>query len=649
MSIVSSLVSALFGRPLATSESRKQEIGVLAGVPLLGLDALSSASYGPEAALAILIPAGVIGLAYVSAIIAVILALLAMLYFSYRQTISAYPNGGGSYIVASENLGRHAGICAAASLMLDYILNVAVGISAGIGALESAIPWLQPHTLAACLVTLVLLTIVNLRGVRDAGTAFGLPTYTFVVTLLLAIGVGVLRSLMSGGHPSAIVPPPAVMSPTKAVTFWLLIRSFASGCTAMTGVEAVSNGVPLFAEPRVKRAEWTLTIIVATLGVLLAGIAYLSRAYHIGAMDQEQPGYQNVISQMVSAVLGRGPIYYITIAGVLSVLVLSANTSFADFPRVCRLLAEDDFLPAGFANRGRRLVYSLGINVLAVTSGVILIAFGGITDKLIPLFAVGAFGAFTLSQAGIVAHWWRKRGPGARVSLLINGLGAIATAIALVVIIVAKFVEGAWITLIIVPGLTVLFLRIHRHYRRVMREIKAPADLEVVRNMPPIVIVPIEAWDRVTERALRVAAQISDNITAVHVCAAQSPGGLPTAWKHHVVEPAKKKGIEPPRLKIITSPYRRFLQPLLDYVQEVKKQNPDRLIAVVIPELAQMRWYEYLLHNQRAALLKIRLFLQGDERIIVINTPWYLHEESTRRNTEKLPLARRSRRLGETS
>jgi hypothetical protein len=218
-----------------------------------------------------------------------------------------------------------------------------------------------------------------------------------------------------------------------------------------------------------------------------------------------------------------------------------------------------------------------------------------------------------------------------------------------VVIIVAKFVEGAWITLIIVPGLTVLFLRIHRHYRRVMREIKAPADLEVVRNVPPIVIVPIEAWDRVTERALRVAAQISDNITAVHVCAAQSPGGLPTAWKHHVVEPAKKKGIEPPRLKIITSPYRRFLQPLLDYVQEVKKQNPDRLIAVVIPELAQMRWYEYLLHNQRAALLKIRLFLQGDERIIVINTPWYLHEESTRRNAEKLPLARRSRRLGETS
>ncbi len=402
MSIVSSLVSALFGRPLATSESRSQEIGVVTGVPVLGLDALSSASYGPEAALAILIPAGVLGLAYLPAITAVILALLAMLYFSYRQTLSAYPNGGGSYIVASENLGRHAGICAAASLMLDYILNVAVGISAGIGALESAIPWLQPHTLAACLVTLALLTIINLRGVRDAGTAFGLPTYTFVVTLLLAIGVGVLRSLMSGGHPGPIVPPPVVMSSTKAVTFWLLIRSFASGCTAMTGVEAVSNGVPLFAEPRVKRAEWTLTIIVATLGVLLAGIAYLCRAYHIGAMDQEQPGYQNVISQMVSAVLGHGAIYYITIASVLSVLVLSANTSFADFPRVCRLLAEDDFLPAGFANRGRRLVYSLGINVLAVTAGVILIVFGGITDKLIPLFAVGAFGAFTLSQAGRV-------------------------------------------------------------------------------------------------------------------------------------------------------------------------------------------------------------------------------------------------------
>ena len=600
---------------------------MLTAVPVLGLDALSSASYGPEAALAILIPAGVLGLNYMPAIIVVILVLLAMLYFSYRQTISAYPKGGGSYIVASDNLGRHAGTCAAASLMLDYILNVAVGISAGIGALESAIPWLQPHTLAACLVALALLTIVNLRGVRAAGIAFGLPTYAFVVTLIIAIGVGVLRSLMSGGHPSAIVPPPAVMSPTKGVTFWLLIRSFASGCTAMTGVEAVSNAVPLFAEPRVKRTEWTLTIVVATLGVLLAGIACLSRAYHIGAMDQEQSGYQSVISQMVSAVLGRGPIYYITIASVLSVLILSANTSFADFPRVCRLLAEDDFLPAGFANRGRRLVYSLGISVLTVSSGVILIAFGGITDKLIPLFAVGAFGAFTLSQAGMVAHWWRKRGPGARVSLLVNALGASATAAALVVIIVAKFVEGAWITLIIVPGLIALFLGIHRHYRRVMREIKAPADLDLFGVTPLTVIVPIEGWNRVTERALRLAVEISHDITAVHVCAAQSAGGLPTAWQHHVVAPAKEKGIEPPRLKIITSPYRRFLQPLLDYIQEVRKEKPDRLIAVVIPELVQARWYEYFLHNQLAALLKVRLFLQGDERIIVINTPWYLREE----------------------
>lgn len=309
-------------------------------------------------------------------------------------------------------------------------------------------------------------------------------------------------------------------------------------------------------------------------------------------------------------------------------LILSANTSFAGFPRVCRLLAEDDFLPAGFANRGRRLVYSLGISVLAMISGMILIAFGGITDKLIPLFAVGAFGAFTLSQAGMVAHWWRKRGPGARLSLLINALGAAATAAALVIIIVAKFVEGAWITLIIVPGLIMLFLAIHRHYRCVMRNIKAPGDLELSGLTPLTVIVPIEGWDRVTERALRLAMQISDDITAVHVCVAQSSGGLPAAWNHHVLAPAKEKGIEPPRLKIITSPYRRFLQPLLDYVREVKKEKPNRLIAVMIPELVQARWYEYLLHNQRVALLKVRLFLQGDERIIVINTPWYLHQES---------------------
>jgi hypothetical protein len=249
---------------------------------------------------------------------------------------------------------------------------------------------------------------------------------------------------------------------------------------------------------------------------------------------------------------------------------------------------------------------------------------------------VGAFGAFTLSQAGMVAHWWRKRGARARVSLLINALGATATAATLAVIIVAKFLEGAWIALIIVPGLIVLFLAIHRHYRRVIRAVKAPTDIELFARTPLAVIVPIEGWDCVTERALRVAMQISDDITAVYICAARSPGGLPLAWKNHVVEPAKKKGIEPPRLKIITSPYRRLLQPLLDYVEEVKKEKPDRLIAVVIPELVPTHWYEHLLHNQRAAFLKVRLFLGGDERIVVINTPWYLNEESTRRNAEKL-------------
>jgi amino acid transporter len=633
MPIVSSIISALFGRPLATSESRTQEIKVLTGVPVLGLDALSSASYGPEAALAVLIPAGILGLEFMPAIIGVILALLAMLYFSYRQTIAAYPNGGGAYIVARENLGRRTGICAAASLLLDYILNVAVGISAGVGALESAIPWLQAHTLAACLVALALLTILNLRGVRDAGTTFGLPTYAFVVTLLIAIGVGIWRSAASGGYPVAIVPLPPVSSTTKTVTFWLLMRSFASGCTAMTGVEAVSNGVPLFAEPKVKRARRTLTIIVATLAVLLAGIAYLSRAYHFGAMDQEQPGYQSVISQMVSAVLGRGPFYYITIASVLCVLLLSANTSFVDFPRVCRLLAEDDYLPDAFAHRGRRLVYSTGITILAIISSIILIIFGGITNKLIPLFAIGAFSAFALSQAGMVAHWWRKGGPGWHVSILVNALGAVGTTVALVIIIVAKFGEGAWITLIIVPGLIVLFLAIHRHYLRVMREIKAPADLQPFDTEPLTVIVPIQSWNIVGERALRIAEQISNDVTAVYICTAQSPGGFPTAWKNHVVRPAEQKGIEPPQLKIITSHYRRYLQPLLDYVQEVKKEKPDRIIAVVIPELVHKHWYEYFLHNQRAALLKMRLFLQAGERVIVVNTPWCLNEDARRGTT----------------
>src|SRR5262245_17870660 len=492
-----SLADRLFGRRLATHEEEAQRIGPLAGIPLLGLDALSSSAYGPEAALTVLLPLGALSVLYILPITAIIICLLLIVYFSYRQTISAYPLGGGSYTVAKENLGAPAGLLAAAALMLDYTLNVAVGISAGVGALVSALPILQPYILPLCLTILALIAVVNLRGVRESGMVFLAPTYLFVVCLLIVLALGVAKVLLSGGAPTPIDRPPALPAATTTVTLWLLLHAFASGCTAMTGVEAVSNGVSAFRSPADVNARRTLTAIVAILIVLLAGIAFLSRAYGIGATEPGQPGYESVLSQLVGAVVGRGVFYYVTIGAVLIVLALSANTSFAGFPRLCQVVAQDDFLPHAFATRGRRLVYSLGIYVLTASAAVLLIIFGGITDRLIPLFAVGAFLAFTLSQAGMVAHWRRVGSPGTWRNMLINGVGATATAIALVVILVAKFTEGAWITLLFIPLMLFLFMAVSRHYASVANELAyhAPLDLRGLRH--PIVIVPMKGWDRI--------------------------------------------------------------------------------------------------------------------------------------------------------
>lgn len=623
-----SLLDRILGRRLRSSEATKEELGVVTGVPVLGLDALSSTAYGPEAALAILAPLGLLGLAYLPIITFAILALLVMLYVSYRQTIAAYPSGGGAYIVAKENLGTRAGLLAAAALLLDYMLNVAVGISAGVAAVVSAVPALQRHTLALCILVLLVLTFVNLRGPRESGLTFAFPVFAFAGCLGVAMVIGLFRIWQSGGNPQPVMAPPALPTATQAAGVWLLLRAFANGCTAMTGVEAVSNGVPLFSKPKVQNAHRTLTVIVVILGLFLLGVAYLGRAYHIGAMDQQQPGYQTILSQLVAAVAGRGVFYYVTIASILMVLSFSANTSFADFPRVSRLLAEDSFLPRAFAERGRRLVFSVGISVLAILSGLILFAFGGITDKLIPLFAVGAFSAFTFSQAGMVEHWRKKRGRRARTSLVVNALGATTTGVALVIIVIAKFVEGAWITLIIVPGLMVFFQRINRHYTRIAREVDKPVKLKTGKAKPPVVIIPINGWNRITERALRFALQIARDITAVHVSTDRNESQrLREVWAECVEKPARAADTSVPALEIIYSPYRQIYQPILDFVKKTKQEKPGRLIAIIIPELVEPHWYEYLLHNQRGAGLKALLFLEGEQRIVVINTPWYLREE----------------------
>jgi len=593
---------------------------------MLGLDALASAAYGPEAALTILIPVGAAGLSYFGPIVLVILAILTILYLSYRQTIHAYPNGGGSYTVAHENLGVNAGLFAASALLVDYVLTVAVGISAGVGALVSAVPLLHPHMLAICLGILALVALVNLRGVRESGLAFAVPTYLFVASLGGAILLGVVKAIASGGHPAPIERPVALPAGVATAGIWLLMRSFASGCTAMTGVEAVSNGVGAFARPTVKYAIGTLTAIVAILGLMLAGIAYLCQAYGIGATNPDLPSYQSVISQLVAAVAGRGWFYYVTIAGVLAVLALSANTGFADFPRLCRLLAQDEFLPRSFSHRGRRLVFSRGIIILTILSGGLLTIFDGVTDRLIPLFAVGAFLAFTMSQAGMVIHWMRVGGRHSRTSMAINAVGAISTGIALCVVLAAKFVEGAWITMLLIPGFVILFGSVKRHYRHVAEEISCKRPI-VAEDQPPLVVVPIKGWNTITEKAVQFGMKLSPTVIAAHVGVTdQDIYELKRDWERFVDEPLRQAGRKPPKLVAVASPYRRLFTPLLGLIRELEAQHPDQQIAVIIPELVETRWWQHFLHNQQAAGLKAALLFRGDRRIVVINVPWYLGE-----------------------
>jgi amino acid transporter len=620
-----SIISFLFGSPLASSEERGESVGPAAGIPIFGLDALSSAAYGPEAALTLLLPLGAAGVAYIVPISLSIIVLLTIVFFSYRQTIEAYPGGGGSYTVARENLGVRAGLLAAAALLIDYVLTAAVGISAGVGALVSAVPSMLPHTLSLCLVILAMITLVNLRGVRDTGAVFMLPTYLFLVTLVVAIAIGLYQTLVTGGHPVPVIAPPPAQRAVAAMSAWLMLKVFASGCTAMTGVEAVSNGVKAFRPPAAKTAQFTLTIIIGLLIVLLAGIAFVVRAYGIAATDPGASGYQSVLSMMVMAVAGRGIFYYVTIGSVLTVLALSANTAFADFPRLCRIIAHDGFLPRLLAVQGRRLVYSSGVFALAGLTGLLLFIFGGVTDRLIPLYAVGAFLAFTLSQAGMVVHWLRKGGVGARHSMVVNFVGAFATGVTVVVVLVAKFIEGAWIVLLLIPIILSIMIYVRRQYHRVALEIMCQQPLDLSHCKPPLVVVPIDRWSRIPRAALTFAVGISPDISGLHITADGGASPLQQQWEEYVEAPAKAMGIKPPQLVVLNSPYRFVLTPIVDYVLELERNNPNRQIAVVIPELVQDRWYHYALHNQRAPALKALLYLRGSQRIVVINVPWYLH------------------------
>ncbi len=635
-----SLMDLLIGHRVSNREAKGRKVGVLQAIPAMGLDSLSSAAYGPEAALATLTAGGTAALVMITPITVVIVVLLVTLAFSYWQTVEAYPSSGGSYVVAKENLGTTASLLAASALMVDYTLNVAVGISAGVGAVTSALPDLHRFALPICLGVLAVITLMNLRGTREAGVVWSVPSYLYIASLGCVVAFGIFRVHSAGGHPHAISPPAQVPDAVQAVTIWLVLRAFAGGCTAMTGIEAVSNSVNAFHEPTTRRARATLAILVAILSCLLLGIAWLAQSYGITAMDQNKPGYQTVLAQLTGAVYGHGWFYYLTLFSILCVLCLSSNTSFVGFPRLCHLVAHDGFLPRAFAIPGRRLVYSAGVLFLATGAGSLLVVFGGITDRLIPLFAVGAFLSFTLSQVGMAVHWWRashdKETQGERqvihTKLIINGLGAVATGVALVTILAAKFVSGAWLTVIVIPCTLLLLQWIHRYYRRIDQQLcdgaDRPIDLHVHRE--PAVLVPVGGWNRATRKAIEYALGLSHDVTALHVTTllgedlddqAQS---LRAEWGRFVEAPARNLGITAPKLRMVNSQFRSVIAPLLREIDAVHRSVPGRQIFVVLPQVVRNHWWELLLQTHREKQLRSRLLQYGGPDIAVIGVPWQL-------------------------
>lgn len=619
----------LLGAPIRDQDEGRARIGPLRGVGALGLDALSSAAYGPEALLTMLIVLGAGASRWVLPLSLIIVAVLSIVSLSYRQTIGAYPGGGGSYAVARENLSPSAGVLAAASLTLDYVLNVSVGIAAGVGALVSAAPSLLPSTLWLCLALLGLLTLINLRGIRSAGGALVLPTYLFVGSLVVVIAIGIGRAIAAGGAPEPVVAPPRIVQAEAPLTLWLLIRAFANGCTAMTGIEACSNGVPAFRPPSIVGAQRTLAAITLLLAVLLIGVAVLCRLYGVTATHPGQAGYQSVLSQLTAAVFGRGAFYGVVIGSTVAVLALSANTSFASLPRLYRILSSDRYLPETFMHQGRRFAFSHGVLALAVMSAILLVAFKGVTDRLIPLFAVGALASFTLSQAGMVIHWKRNAGERfASARKLVSATGAAVTGVTLSIVIIAKFAQGAWISLVVVAVVYGTFTGLHRYYARLERRsaLRGPIDLHPLA--PPRVLVPIRRWDRAAQRALRFAVTLSPDVSVLQVLTSdRQEDDLSARWTDLIERPAEDAGVPAPRLVVLASEFRALYQPILDYVRSVEDADPGRQVAVVVPQIVQPRWYHVFLHTNTAALLKTLLTLEGGPRVVVISAPWHLGDD----------------------
>jgi len=535
-----------------------------------------------------------------------ITALLVIVAISYQQTIYAYPSGGGSYIVARANLGTVPGLIAAAALLVDYVLTVSVSVAAGVAAITSAFPELSTHKVAIGVLCVAGIAMANIRGVRESGRIFAVPTYVFIVSFGLLVAVGAYR-LLTGTLPPAA---PAPVAPTEALTWFLVLRAFSSGCTAMTGTEAISNGIPAFRQPESRNAAITLGVMALILGTLFVGITVLASA--LGILPAES---ETVVSQIARRLFGTGLFYYLIQASTALILVLAANTSFADFPRLASLLARDRFVPRQFASLGERLVFSNGILVLAGFAALLIVIFGGDTHALIPLYAVGVFISFTLSQAGMVRHWWAESGSGWRYRLVINGVGAVTTGVVAVVIAVTKFTHGAWIVVLVIPILVASFLAMRRHYE----DVALGLSLEGFDSPPEFqhtVLVLIGDVHRGVVRAIQYARTLAPTAAVRAVYVETDP-----AQTARLEEKWARWGLGVP-LVVLTSPYRSLLRPLLDYVDHIQSRGDDQMVTVVLPEFLPRRWWQHILHNQTALLVKGALLFRRN--LVVADVPYLL-------------------------
>jgi amino acid transporter len=607
--IFSQLKRFVVGRPIPSHLAHHERLTRVTGLAVLSSDALSSVAYATEEILRVLIIGGVAGTWYATPISIMIAALLATVAFSYRQTIYAYPTGGGAYIVARENIGALAGLTAAAALLLDYTLTVAVSIAAGVAALTSAFPEFHDHRVALAVAFIAVLMIGNLRGIRESGNIFSVPTYFFIAMILGLIAVGLWRSLTGTIQPVSPAEPLYVPEAAGAFTTFVLLRAFANGCTAMTGVEAVSNGVPAFRRPEAKNAAQTLIIMAILAITMFVGITLLAHAYEIIPSERE-----TVVSQLARGIYGgRGLAYYLVQTATMLILILAANTAYADFPRLASIVARDRYLPRQFMNQGDRLAFSNGIVSLSVFAALLIVLFDGDTHALIPLYMIGVFISFTLSQSGMVVRARRSGESGWLAHAAVNLIGAILTGTVLVIVAVTKFTEGAWIILIIIPCLVFIFVETKRHYDHVAAQLSLTGMSRQPRRKNTV-LVPISGIQRAVVEALEYAGSLSDDVRAIYVDV--DPAGTEQIKKQWEVW---GRGI---RLVILDSPYRSLMEPLLEYIEQVDAEAPDDYVTIVLPEFVPARWWHHLLHNQRALLIKAALLFKPNT--VVTSVPFHL-------------------------